>query len=132
MLEEARIHDNATMVMKFRKGAVVTLTLSRSACYGYDQRVEVFGEKGLVTVGNEYAHTSSLSDQDGIHLSVLKHSFPQRFSLAFQSEIDAFADTILLKKQWPITTADCVAVQKVSDAARKSCKSNIVVEIDYN
>ena len=33
-------------------GTVVTLFMSRSATYGYDQRCEIFGSKGLVSVNN--------------------------------------------------------------------------------
>lgn len=128
-LEAAGVHDNATMVMTFSKGAVVTLTMSRSASYGYDQRCEVFGSKGMVSVGNESSNTSILSDVNGIHHSRLKNSFPQRFHQAFSDELDAFADTILLNSPWPITRDDCIAVQKVADAAQKACKTNTIVSI---
>eukprot|EP00978_Attheya_sp_CCMP212_P017067 scaffold45329_cov57-Attheya_sp.AAC.5 len=128
-LKEAGIDDNATMVMKFKKGAIVTLTMSRSACYGYDQRCEIFGDQGLVCNDNEYQHSSVLSNTTGVHQSRLKHSFPQRFNQAFEAELEAFADTILLGKPWPIKANDCIAVQKVSDAARKSREINTVVVI---
>ena len=106
---------------------VVTLTLSRSASYGYDQRCEVFGTDGLLTMGNEYANTTVLSNSNGVSHSKLKHSFPQRFQQAFASELDAFADVILLGKKWPVRAEDCIAVQRVADAARKSCEIDSVV-----
>jgi len=127
VLKDAGVHDNATMVFKFRKGMVVTLTLSRSASYGYDQRCEVFGTDGLLRMGNEYANTTVLSNSNGVNHSKLKHSFPQRFQQAFASELDAFADVILLGEKWPVRAEDCIAVQKVADAARKSCEIDSVV-----
>lgn len=129
VLEDAGVHDNATMVMKFQKGAVVTLTMSRSACYGYDQRCEIFGEKGLASVGNEHTNTCVVSNGSGVHHSTLKYSFPQRFNAAFASELNAFADTVLLEKPWPVTATDCIAVQQVSDAARESCDSQQIVQL---
>lgn len=98
----------------------MTLFMSRSAVYGYDQRCEIFGEKGLVSVGNEPAHASTLSNQDGIHASKLKHSFPERFHQAFASEMDAFCDTLLLGSEWPVTANDCIRVQMIADAASLS------------
>jgi len=128
-LENAGVHDNATMVMTFIRGTVVTLTMSRSASYGYDQRCEIFGNKGMVTVGNENANTSVLSDNSGVHFSRLKNSFPERFQQAFTAELDAFADTILLDSPWIVTKEDCVAVQKVADAAKKACEMNKIVTV---
>lgn len=85
----------------------------------------------MVSVGNEPAHSAVLSNGEGIHQSKLKHSFPQRFNEAFAAELDAFADTLLLKRPWPITGDDCVRVQKVADAARLSCELDEVVSISY-
>ncbi|KAL7524145.1 hypothetical protein ACHAWF_000828 [Thalassiosira exigua] len=41
-LKRSGIHDNATMVLSFRRGALVTLNLSRHSCYGYDQRCDIW------------------------------------------------------------------------------------------
>jgi len=131
-LEEAGVHDNATVVMKFQKGAIVTLCMSRSASYGYDQRCEIFGDRGLVAVDNHHTNSAVLSDDGGIHRSRYKYSFPQRFNQAFAAELDTFADVLLDQRVWPITENDCVAVQKVSDAARLSCELGEAVHIDYD
>ena len=103
--------------------------MSRSASYGYDQRCEIFGNKGMVAVGNENANTSVLLDSSGVHFSRLKNSFPERFQQAFAAELDAFADTILLDSPWIVTKEDCVAVQKVADAAKKACETNKIVTV---
>jgi len=130
ILEDAGVHDNATVVLKFQKGAVVTLFMSRSASYGYDQRCEIFGDKGLASVENQHMNSTVLADENGIHRSPLKYSFPQRFNQAFATELDVFADVLLDHAVWPITGNDCIAVQKVSDAARLSCELGEVVELD--
>ena len=122
--DELRRHgvaDAATMVMKFRRGAVATVTLSRSACYGYDQRVEVFGTGGLASVGNLHEDASSVADGGGVRRPRLVRSFPERFERAFGNEMDAFADTLLGGTAWPVSEDDCVAVQRVCDAAVESC-----------
>jgi len=129
VLEEAGVHDNATVVMKFKKGAVVTLSMSRSASYGYDQRCEIFGEKGLVKVANEHSCTGVLSNSAGIHQTTYKPGFASRFGEAFAAEMDAFADSILDGAEWPITAEDCIAAQKMADAAIVSCREGRAVEL---
>ena len=110
-------------------GTTVHLFMSRSATYGYDQRCEIFGDGGLISVGNESAHSAVLSNGDGVRKSKLKHSFPQRFNQAFASELDAFANTLLLDTPWPVTADQCVRVQRVADAAKLSCDADRVVQI---
>ncbi|KAL9183277.1 hypothetical protein ACHAXT_005064 [Thalassiosira profunda] len=128
-LRERGVVDNATMVMKFTRGTVVTLTLSRGANYGYDQRCEVFGTDGLASVQNQPEHCGEVADAAGIHRPKWTHSFPQRFEAAFANELDAFADTLLRGTPWPVTEEDCVAVQRVCDAALESCEGGEVVRL---
>ncbi len=130
-LHLANIHDRATVVATFQRGAVATFTLSRFTAYGYDQRCEIWGGGGLkISVQNEYDHPSVVADDRGIHFSPYLPSFPQRFDLAFATELDTFADTILHGKPWPVTEKDCIAVQRVCDAAKKSSDSNIPVHLE--
>ena len=129
-LSERGVIDNATMVMKFMRGTVVTLTLSRGANYGYDQRCEVFGTEGLAVVRNHPGNSSELLDDVGLHRPKWQHSFPQRFEAAFANELDAFANTLLLGTPWSVLEEDCVAVQRVCDAALESCESGEVVQLD--
>ena len=100
-----------------------TLTLSRAANYGYDQRCEVFGTSGLAAVTNQHKNSSVIQNETGIHRPKWLHSFPQRFEKAFANELDAFADTLLLGKPWPVTEEGCIAVQAICDAALVSCES---------
>lgn len=128
-LKEAGVYDNATMVLTFQKGTVVTLTMSRSALYGYDQRVEIFGTDGLASVGNQHSNSSVIATTGGFIQPKLKHSFPDRFNQAFNSELEAFANTILFDEEWPISKEDCINVQKVADAAKRSSQENRVVHL---
>ena len=82
-----------------------------------------------MTLQNEYHNTSVLSNKDGVHHSLLKHSFPQRSKEAFTSELDAFVDVILSERVWPISKNDCISVQRVTHAARKSCKLGEIVKL---
>jgi myo-inositol 2-dehydrogenase / D-chiro-inositol 1-dehydrogenase len=107
----------------------VTLFMSRSAVYGYDQRCEIFGSGGLVSVENVHQNTTVLSNATGIHNSRLQHSFPERFSESFAFELDVFADVLAGSLVWPITGTQCINVQRVADAARLSAETGTVVPV---
>lgn len=104
--------------------------MSRSATYGYDQRCEIFGTEGLVSVANVHENTVIISNETGVQQARLQHSFPERFNQAFAAELDAFADTLLLGKPWPVTGEQCIRVQRVADAAQKSSETGQVVHVE--
>lgn len=122
--------DNATMMMTTRqKGTVVTLTMSRRAAYGYDQRCEIFGNAGKVSVGNEYDTTTVLSNTNGDHHSRLKNSYDLRFRGAFANELNLFADILQSKSdsRWPVGKQDVISVQRVAKAAKESFEKGQIV-----
>ena len=108
---------------------MATIFLSRTATYGYDQRCELFGTEGLVSVGNIPEHTTRTHNSEGLHSARWQYSFPQRFEHAFANELDAFIDTVLLDEPWPVSREQCLYVQSIIDAAQKSAKQGKVVEL---
>ena len=49
-------HDTAMFILKSKKGVLIHINNSRRAVYGYDQRVEVFGSKGMIISNNQTPH----------------------------------------------------------------------------
>ena len=45
-------HELAAVTMKSKKGVICVITNSRHCSFGYDQRVELFGKKGMLLSGN--------------------------------------------------------------------------------
>lgn len=119
-LAAKNVADTAMITLKFKKGAIGTLMMARGSTYGYDQRMEIFGTQGMVNLGNELENTCKVYTDSGIQSPLLKHSFPQRFQEAFQSEIDVFVQTCLGKTKWPITEQNCVTAQVIAAAAARS------------
>ena len=50
--------DNVAITFTFTSGSLATVDLARFACYGYDQRLEVFGPGGMLEVKNEPANNT--------------------------------------------------------------------------
>ena len=57
--------DTAVITLRYANGAIGTIDNSREAVYGYDQRVEVFGSKGVVIADNNRPHNVNLHARDG-------------------------------------------------------------------
>ena len=92
----------------------------------------------MASLSNPHSTTTQLANSNGIHLSKLQYSFPQRFELAFSNELDLFADVLLADDnhngsgtfvEWPVKEEDCIAVQRICDAALASCESGEVVRL---
>ena len=116
-LKECGVVDNATMLCKFSSGSVITIMMSRSSTYGYDQRVELFGTKGCISVENQNRTSTVVKDGSGIRNDCFKYSFPQRFHEAFAAEVDAFAKTVRFNEVWPVSEDDCILTQVVAEKA---------------
>ena len=68
-LEESGIPDvdTAVVTMKMANGCIAVINNSRQAVYGYDQRVEAFGSKGMAADGNDLINTTTITTVDGAH-----------------------------------------------------------------
>lgn len=86
--------DTALITLKFANGALGVIDNSRQAVYGYDQRVEVFGEKGNLTCENDQPTTVELSNENGIHTDSLKHFFLERYEEAYLFETKSFIKAV--------------------------------------
>jgi len=71
--------DTAVITLKFANGCLGTIDNSRQAVYGYDQRVEVFGSRGMIYSGNNVANQATLSDAQGVHAALPLYFFVERY-----------------------------------------------------
>jgi myo-inositol 2-dehydrogenase/D-chiro-inositol 1-dehydrogenase len=125
-LKAANVCDNAMMVAKYASGVTATICLSRGACYGYDNRIEVFGTKGRLVVETPAENTITKQNISGTHTARLQHSFPQRFYQAFGAEVDTFVRVCLGDEgtKWPVGEKECIAAQRVAMAAQIANKEH--------
>ena len=63
---------------------------SRRATYGYDQRIEVHGSKGMVAAENQRAVSIEIANADGFTRPPLLDFFMTRYTAAYAAEIAAF------------------------------------------
>ena len=71
--------DVCAVMFKYASGLIAMVDTSRDASYGYDQRIEAFGESGMLTAKNELTSTVELAKADGHRMPSAMYSFPQRY-----------------------------------------------------
>ena len=121
---EAGDIDTAVITLRFRNGVIATIDNSREAVYGYDQRVEVFGSKGMVTAANPPTHTVTFSGSEGTRAASPPYFFVERYKPAFLSELRAFFTCIQEDTPPPVTGNDGRAPVVIGFAAVKSLREN--------
>ncbi len=83
--------DTAVVVLTHANGAITTIDNSRRAVYGYDQRIEAFGSKGMASSDNPPSATVRYWDSEGSHGQPLPHFFLDRYIPSYLAQWQAFA-----------------------------------------
>ncbi|NHM28339.1 inositol 2-dehydrogenase [Desulfofundulus sp. TPOSR] len=122
--------DTAITTLKFANGVMGVIDNSRKAVYGYDQRVEVFGSKGCITVDNDLPTTATLSNEEGVIADKPKYFFLERYKDSYIEEIREFIDCVLYDKEPPVTGIDGLESVLVGLAARQSLAEGRPVRIE--
>ena len=122
--------DTAIISLKFKNGAIGVIDNSRRAAYGYDQRVEVFGSLGAVTVNNDTDTTAILHTKEGIVSEKPKYFFLERYKDSFISELREFFDAIINDTDTQVTGMDGLKPVLIGMAAKKSYEENRPVRIE--
>ncbi len=122
--------DTSLAVLKTAKGALCQIFNSRRCVFGYDQRIEVSGEKGMLHANNLHPTTIEHSNELGIRKDCPHPSFPQRYQTAYQLEMDHFFTDVVKngKKPW-ITGTDGRQALVIANAATESYQTGRPVSI---
>lgn len=114
----------ATVVMKTKKGVQCIITNSRHCSFGYDQRIELFGSKGMMISDNQRdLETSIYSKNSTNNKSLFKTFFIERYSEAYKIQLD---DLVKLCKKSikPIATFEDGRKSLIlAETAKKSLKT---------
>lgn len=117
---EAGDVDTAVITMKMENGSLVTIDNSRKAVYGYDQRVEVFGSKGMVNVSNDTVSSAVVSSADGVTAEKPLYFFLERYMQAYAGEIKSFVQAIERDGDTAVGIIDGLESVRMGLAAKKS------------
>jgi myo-inositol 2-dehydrogenase/D-chiro-inositol 1-dehydrogenase len=122
--------DTAMAMLRAKSDALVQINASRRCVYGYDQRLEVFGAKGMLQAGNPRATTvESWTAASTRAADRLPGGFMQRYDAAYKAELDHFIDCVIQgRKPMPDFAAGREAL-RIADAAAQSMASGTTVRL---
>ena len=112
--------DTAIITLTFANGAIGVIDNSRKAVYGYDQRVEIFGSKGMACADNNYPENHRYYASDGVHGSLPLNFFMDRYLEAYANEMKIFCDAVINDLQLPVSGNDGLMSVAIALAAKKS------------
>ena len=126
---EAGDVDTAVITLKMASGAIAVIDNSRRAAYGYDQRAEVFGSKGMAATSNDSASSLVLSTADGITGEKPLYFFLERYTESFAKEITCFIDSIENDTPTLVGAEDGLKPVLMGIAAKKSVEEHRPVKL---
>jgi myo-inositol 2-dehydrogenase/D-chiro-inositol 1-dehydrogenase len=121
--------DTAAVQMQTASGKIAVITNSRRATYGYDQRIEVHGSKGLLRAGNVHMTTVERADGAGFTADVIQNFFIDRYVQAYANEVTTFIETMTKGTKPTPSGYDGLQAQKLAEAATESGKTGKVVRV---
>jgi len=121
--------DTALVTLRTRSGALCQISNSRRAVYGYDQRIEAFGEKGMLQVGNVARTTVVHADADGVVGETPLPFFLERYAEAYRLELEHFLDVVEGRAAPRTTGADGLKALVLADAAHESARTGRSVAV---
>ena len=129
LMERCDDYDTVTVVMKTASGKQAIINNSRRAVYGYDQRVEAFGSKGMAISENHPMRNVRVFGADFTDQAPpLLNFFIERYQDAFAAEIGAFVDAVENKTAPAITFEDGHQALILAEAAIRSAKEGRTIQ----
>ncbi|XP_044742934.1 uncharacterized oxidoreductase YrbE-like [Chrysoperla carnea] len=126
--------DTVSVTLLYPSGTIGMIELSRNSCYGYDQRLEVFGPRGMIRADNEQPiHCiDSQIGLTGIKTAPIWYSYPSRYHVAYQAEMEHFFDLVEGKANEPfIKGHEILAVNKIAAAAEESARTGKFIDLTW-
>jgi myo-inositol 2-dehydrogenase/D-chiro-inositol 1-dehydrogenase len=113
-------YDSVQVMLKTASGKMAIISNSRRATYGYDQRIEVHGSKGLASAENQRPVSIEVATGAGYTRPPLHDFFMTRYTEAYAAEIAAFIQAVSGKGRAAPSGEDGLAALALSEAALKS------------
>ncbi|MDA9114353.1 inositol 2-dehydrogenase [Pontimonas sp.] len=123
-------YDAVTVTLRGENDESVTIINSRHCAYGYDQRLEAFGDQGMLRVDNVSDTLVRHFSSSGVEaLEPYQSFFLERYMDSYRVELDEFVAKIRTGESTSPTFEDGRAALIVADAATQSAHTGATVAI---
>ena len=121
--------ETGAAMLKLKNDVIVFLLAGRNAPHGYHVETEVLGTKGMLRIGNvPEKNLVTVFDNNGIVRPTVQN-FPERFSQAYLTELEAFVKSIENGEAPTITPKDGYESTRIAQALQYSFKTGKHVDI---
>ncbi|MFC7524806.1 inositol 2-dehydrogenase [Parapedobacter sp. GCM10030251] len=121
--------DTAVVTLTFEDGSMAVIDNSRQAAYGYDQRLEVFGSKGMALVDNNKPDNHVYYHEHGAQSSLPLHFFMERYTASYLTEMQAFVKAVKGGHELPVSGEDGLKAARIAVAAQQSVRQGAPVTL---
>ena len=123
-------YELASCVLKSKKGVQCIITNSRHCSFGYDQRVELFGSKGMLISGNKNENEAQTYTKNNTsQKKPLMNFFIDRYVDAYKLQLDELASYTLKRKNPISSLEDGRRALIIANAALESLKKKKQIKI---
>lgn len=126
---EAGDIDTAAVMLRTTSGRLAQVVNSRRAAFGYDQRIEVCGAKGMLRAGNRRATAVEHAGPGGYRRDPALPFFLERYAEAYRLELDAFLRRLHGEDADLVSGEDGIRALEIADAAERAMRTQSVVRL---
>ena len=131
--KEVDDQDTAMFIMRSKKNVLVHINNSRRAVYGYDQRLEIFGSKGMIVANNQPINSvEKFNDQQTYAKDPIHFFFIERYDQAYKDELDDFVNTVENNNKPSVSFEDGRNALILANAAYKSFETGESIKVSFN
>ena len=121
--------DSTAVTIRTRRGRLAQINTSRRAAYGYDQRFEVLGSKGMLQAGNHKPTEVTAATATNVSQDKPEYFFLERYRAAYALEMAHFFDALANGKPVRTSIHDGVKALELAEAATTSWREKRIVEL---
>ncbi len=121
--------DVTAVAIRTKSGRLALINTNRRAAYGYDQRFEVLGSKGMLQAGNHRPTEVVAYTEQTVGTDKPEHFFLERYRVAYAVEMGHFFDALGSGKPMRTSIDDGVAALALAEAATASWREKRIVTL---
>jgi len=123
-------YDNVVATLAFKSGVTATIDINRRSVFGYDQRIEAFGDGGMLQAENHHVTTVVHATNDGIARPPVDYSFPTRYRDAYVAELEFFVRCVRGTHTVPVSHDDVCTNYLLATGLEIAAREKRVVQFD--
>ena len=121
--------DSTAVTIRTKNGRLAQINTIRRAAYGYDQRFEVLGARGMLQAGNQRPTEVTAATASSVSQDKPEHFFLERYRVAYAREMAHFFDAVAKRARVRTTIEDGVKALELAEAATTSWREKRIVEL---